>query len=243
MNSEEAKRILLAWRPDRDDAQAPDVIEALALSERDPDLRVWLKHHRAFQESLRRSFREAPAPLDLAAKILAQHRKTRFLNWRPSVTAWAAAAALALLLGLAAFWMRPAGEDSFATFRSRMVGKVLRQYTMDLTTNDLASIRRHHAAGNGPADYSLPPGLARLPALGAGLLSWQDRKVSMVCLNSTNDGALFLFVVDRASVRQPPERTLEFAPVKQLITASWSEGNRTYVLAMKGRKEDLRKYF
>ena len=184
MNSEEAKRILLAWRPDTADADDPDVAQALVQAGRDPVLRGWLEQHRAFQESMRRSFREAPVPPELAGKILAARMPRRSpIGWRRS-TALAAAAVLAFLLGMAALWMRPTGEGSFTTFRTRMVSKVLRQYPpMDLVTNDLTAIRHHQAARNAPADYRLPPGLAPLAVQGAGLLSWQDRKVSMVCLN------------------------------------------------------------
>jgi hypothetical protein len=69
-------------------------------------------------------------------------------------------------------------------------------------------------------------------------LSWQDRKVSMVCLDAGEQGTLFLFVVDRSSVKQAPVQR-EFAPVKELNTVSWSAGDRSYVLASSATKQWL----
>ena len=41
MNSEEAKQVLAIYRPGIDDPDAPDVVEALALAHRDPELGRW----------------------------------------------------------------------------------------------------------------------------------------------------------------------------------------------------------
>ena len=95
---------------------------------------------------------------------------------------------------------------------------------------------------NAPDDYVLPQKLDGLPALGAGVLSWQDRRVSMVCLDSGAQGTLLLFVVDGAAVKNAPVQR-EYAPVSELTTVSWSEGGRTYVLAGQGGKEALQRFF
>jgi hypothetical protein len=113
---------------------------------------------------------------------------------------------------------------------------------MDIVTNDMAQIRQFLATNNAPADYVLPQNLARLPAMGAGVLSWRDRRVSMVCLDSGAQGTVFLFVVDGSAVRGTP-RQREFAHVSELNTVSWTEGGKAYVLAGSGGKnllEELR---
>jgi hypothetical protein len=109
---------------------------------------------------------------------------------------------------------------------------------MDIMTNDMGYIRQFLDFQQAPSDYRLPAGLARLPAMGAGVLSWQDRKVSMVCLDSGTNGTLFLFVVDKSSMHNPPQKQIA-ATVKELETISWSEADRTYVLAGAGQKEWL----
>ena len=84
--------------------------------------------------------------------------------------------------------------------------------------------------------------LTRLPVIGAGVLSWQGRGVSMVCLDSTDAGTLFLFVLDQTSVKDPPPSNPEFVPVFEMMTASWTEGGKVYVLAGSGGMEALHRH-
>jgi hypothetical protein len=122
-----------------------------------------------------------------------------------------------------------------------MVRSVLRQYSMDLVTNDMTAIRQFLTGHQAPADYVLPPGLTSLPASGAGVLSWQGQRVAMVCLDSPDQGTLFLFVVDQSAVRPPPPRNPEYLQVSKLMTASWTRDGKTYVLAGSGGREGLQK--
>ena len=69
--------------------------------------------------------------------------------------------------------------------------------------------------------------------MGAGVLSWQDRRVSMVCIDSQTQGPLFLFVSDDPALRKAAGER-EFAPVSDLMTVSWTEDGMTYVLAGHG---------
>jgi hypothetical protein len=242
VNASEVKRILINWRPGHGEND-PLVDEALQEARRDPALRRWLERQTTFHREMRDAFLQIPVSPELKDQILARARTVRVTHWWQQPPWISAAAVIALLLGLAAFWLRPPPGPSFDTFRSRMVRTVLRQYSMDVETSDMTQIRRFHATNNAPSDYVLPQGLERLPALGAGLLSWQDRQVAMVCLGSTNNRTLFLFVVDRASVAKPPPATPEFVPVSKLMTASWTDGNKSYVLAVQGAKDSLQKFF
>ena len=113
---------------------------------------------------------------------------------------------------------------------------------MDIVTNDMSQVRRFLAGKAAPADYVLPPALTRLPVIGAGVLSWQGRGVSMVCLDSINAGTLFLFVLEESSVKDPPPKTPEFVPVFEMMTASWTEGGTVYVLAGSGGLEALHRH-
>ena len=242
MNPIEAKRILLAYRPGTADADDAEVAEALAEARRDPGLHEWALQQAAFQQSMRTTLREMPVPPELRERILARN-KVLTPRWWQRPSALAAAAAIALFLGLAWMLLQPATGHPFETYRDRMVRAVLRQYTMDIVTNDMAEVRKFLSTRNAPSDYVLPAGLARLPVSGAGILSWRDRRVAMVCLESTNQGTLFLFVVDRNSVDGAPGATRTFDQVSRLTTVSWSEGERTYVLAGNGSRETLLDYW
>jgi len=240
MNSANAKEILISCRPGTEDLAAPEAAAALEQARRDPDLQRWWERQQAFHERTRESFRTIHAPRSLHDQILA-HAKTITLPWWRRSVVWKAAAAIALLCVVVAVWQKAPSENSFQTFRSRVVRNVLRQYTMDIETNDMTHIRQFLATNNAPADYVLPQPLSSLPALGAGVLSWQNRSVSMICLDSGDQGTLFLFVVDRAAVRNAPAQP-EYAAVSELMTVSWSEGSKTYVLAGHGGKESLQRF-
>lgn len=243
MNSLEARQILLAWRPDRGDSHDPQVAEALTLVEKVPALKQWLEGHKAYQQTLARTFHDIPVPGDLRTRILAHSKIVRPALWwqRP---AWlASAAAVLLLLSLAVWWLRPVSEYSLDTFRSRMVTTVLRQYSMDIVTNDMTQVRTFLAGSKAPSDYVLPDKLSRLPVAGAGVLSWRDQRVSMICLDSPTNGTLFLFVVESASLGQPPPTQHDFQQVNKLMTVSWTEGQRTYVLAGNGGRQALEQHF
>lgn len=241
MNSADARKILIACRPGTDDLRTPEAMEALELVRHDPELLRWWEQQRAWHRGMQESFRAIPVPVGLHDHILARAKVIEIPWWRrPS--AWRAAAAIVLLGAVAVLWWKPSHENSFPTFRSRMVGNVLRQYTMGIVTNDMAQIRTYLATNQAPSDYILPPGLERLPALGAGVLGWQDRRASMVCLDSRSQGTLFLFIVDGTSMKGPPARP-EFAAVKELRTVSWSAGGKTYVLAGTGSQDWLQSFF
>ena len=107
MNNEEAKRVLLAYRPGLAVQDDPEVAEALALAQEDETLQGWLEQHEAFQEAVRSELRAMPVPRDLKARILTrQSRRKKIITpiWRPEFLL--AAACLALGLILSALWMR-----------------------------------------------------------------------------------------------------------------------------------------
>ena len=241
MTPHEAQQVLLSWRPGCGLERDPEVAEALECAQRDSALGCWLEEQKQFHRKMQASLREVPLPEGLAEHIATQSRSARLTapGWRWIIPLAAAAVLMVSLLG---WWLRPAPADSFPQFRDRMVRAVVRQYAMDIVSNDMTEIRRFLAQHQAPADYVLPQALARLPATGAGLLRWQDRRVSMVCLNSGEQGTLFLFIVDSAAVLKGPGQTPDFEPVSKLATASWSQGGKTYVLAGPGGVEFLGRY-
>lgn len=243
MNSIEAKKILSAHRPGREPARDAEVIAALEQTERDPALQQWWQQQQAFHVAMKHGFGQMPIPGDLRDRIRARAKIVAFPWWgRPTV--WAAAAAIILFVGITALrWNPPVGNGSFATFRSRMVRAVLTQYRMDIQTNDMAAIRQFLTTNNAPANYTLPPKLMQLPPIGAGILSWQASRVSMVCLDSRVQGTLFLFITDQSEVKDPPTAARDYVQENKLMTVSWKEGSKVYVLAGQGTRETLAQYF
>ena len=72
MNLNEAKTILLLYRPGTTDAEDPQIAEALALAKQSPELARWLAEQTARQTQLRGQFQQIPVPAGLQAQILAE---------------------------------------------------------------------------------------------------------------------------------------------------------------------------
>jgi hypothetical protein len=85
-------------------------------------------------------------------------------------------------------------------------------------------------------------GLERLQLTGGGRLTWRSNPVAMVCFDRGDKQMLFLFVMKRSAVKDPPPETPQLARVNQMVTASWSRGDNTYVLAGPEEADFLKKY-
>ena len=246
MNSAEAKKVLLLYRPGTADVADPQMAEALELAHRDPDLGRWFEQHRAFQKAMRAKFQQIEVPAHLKASLLiqgaAQPRIITPQAWWRSPVWLSAAAVVLLLLGLAGAWLKPRTPDRFANYQTRMVSQVLREYRMDLVTNDMRQIRQFMAQRGAPADYDVTQGLERLQLTGGGLLTWRSNPVAMVCFDRGDKQMLFLFVMKRSALKDPPPETPQLTRVREMLTASWTRGDKTYFLAGPEEGDFVRKY-
>jgi len=242
VTAQQAKQILVAYRPWTNDAEDPEVAEALMICQQDAELGKWFANHCAVQSAIRAQFQAAPVPEGLQQQIISEYKSWRPTVWwrRPAVLV--TTAAVLLLIAGSSLWFslphQPEQEVSFAAYRNRMVRTAVRNYGMDLESTDAAQIRAFLAARQVPSDYVLPKNLELTPTVGCGALSWQGKPVTMVCFRTgkpLSPGAksdLFLFVIDQKNLaEQPPANVTEFAGVSQLATASWSKGGKVYVLA------------
>ena len=250
MNHDEAKNILLLYRHGTTDADDPQIAGALALADRDQELKDWLVKHCARQYVLREHFRQVSAPAGLKEQILSeQAAQEKVIYWRPKF-ALAAVAVLFLLVALVPFlFSHRSYDDTLAIYQNQMAGAALRGYAMDLATNDPVQIRTYLAENHAPADFIWPETLKQANLAGCAVEGWQGAKVSMICFRTGNasvtDGqsGLWLFVVDRASVRGSPTGTSpQFSKVNRLATATWTQGDKLYLIATEGDELALKKY-
>lgn len=249
MNRDEAKNILLLHRPGTADDGDPQVAEALTLAKSDSELARWHEEHSARQNALRVKFREISVPEGLLEQIISEQKAAeRRKSWRRN--ALIAMAAVVGLVVLAVLWSpaRPA-DDTFAIYRSRMVSGALRGYSMDMVTNNPAAIRSYLAQKQAPADYVLPAPLQQAEVAGCAVQRWHGAKVAMICFRTGKplppgqQSDLWLFVVDRASVKNAPGTTLaQLAPENRMITAAWTQGGKLYLLGTAGSEQAIRQY-
>jgi hypothetical protein len=252
MTRQEAREILLLYRPDHPDPDDENFEEALELAKRDPELAAWFEQHCAAQKAFARAFRQIEVAEGLKEQILSE-RKARF-SPKLRRTAVALCAIAAIVVAVITMLPRspspgPASDGSFRGFREQMAGDVQRLYPrMDLMTNDLAELRQYLAQHRGHAEIAVPKPLVQAVPAGCAILSWQGKRVSMLCFNSSqNAGAavpdLYLLVIKRSDVKTPPENTQpEVKLVNGLATASWTAGENAYVLGGLRDEAFLKKY-
>lgn len=251
MNVNEAKTILLSYRPGSSDAEDPQVAAALALAKTDPELARWLEAHCARQQAIGEKFCQIIVPAGLKEQIISERaasNKAKF--WQPKPLA-AMLVALVLLLGvLAFFWLPKRGhDDPLVIYKNQMVSIALRGYGMDLLTNNPVPIRTYLAQIQAPSDYVLPAALQKTAVVGCAVESWQNAKVSMICFRTGKPLApgaqsdLWLFVADRASLKNPAGgESPQFSKVSRLITAIWTKGDKIYLLGTEGDEATIRQY-
>src|SRR3954465_13632730 len=237
MNSQQAREFLILYRSGDEQDGDPELAQALALAREDQQLAQWFRAHCALQEQLRAQFRNIQVPEGLKEQILSERKVQTSRSIARSSVLVMAVIVFAVLLAFFAVKNNPREDLSFSTFRHRMAGTVLRAYPkMDLYTNDLAQIRNYLAEHQGIGDYVLPDGLKKLSGTGCKVMQWHGRKVSMVCFNSGTNGKptfpdLFLFIIDRTSVVQAPaNHSPEWSKISKMVTASWTDNDKTYVL-------------
>lgn len=249
MNRDDAKTILLLYRPEAVDVVDPQVTEALALAKQDAELAGWFREYGTQQKILRGKFRQIQAPAGLKEQIISeQAAREKIVVWRRATALTALAAALVFLVTLAVFrFQPPVNDNTLALYRNRMVGTALRVYAMDLATDNPALIRNYLRQNHAPADFVLPKPLEKVATTGCAITSWQGAKVSMICfrtgkpLRPGEQSDLWLFVVDRSLVKNaPPPGPPQLAKVNQLITATWIQDDKLYVLGTEGDEQTIR---
>jgi hypothetical protein len=246
MNKDKAREILLLYRPGMGDEEDPEIAAALELAKADLELGAWFREQIAFHAAVGASLRQVEPPVGLKDRILAGQSGRNIIRvWWRNPAALAAAAVLVLLIGLTAFWFSPRGENNnFAAFRTRMARVALRDYNrMDLVSSDPKEIRKYLAGHSPNGDFVLPAGLKEVTPLGCAALRWHDRPVSMICFKRGANDLIWLFIVNRASVLDSPGATSpEVQALGKFMTASWTIGEKTYVLGVIGDEKELRRY-
>lgn len=231
MDKKEAKEILLRGRP-WSGHKSTEEQAAAKLAETDPELAQLKSQQEEFNARVRRELAGIPVPNGLRDQILARRKIVRAPIWRRPRQLLALAASILVLSSTLFYLIRTRENTSFTGFRDRMVGFAVREYRMDLLTQNFAELNGFLAAKGRPSIFTLAGGLARTPLKGGASLSWQGIPVSMVCFDWTAGETLYMFVIDQSGPK--PKGSLSaphFEAVKGLTTASWTDGNKAFLLA------------
>lgn len=241
MNNDEAKFILSAFRADGRDAAAPQMAEALAQAERDPELRRWLEHQRAFDRVVAGKLAAVAPPAGLREAILAGGRASqpRRAAWRNP--AWLAAAAVIALLALV-------GVQGLRSPAPGALAELAEFAAKDLA-DDHAS-HDGHPTGLGEVQASLAAASGSLAQAGFALdldelrrqrcraVKVGGREVFEVCFN--RDGAWYhLYVARRGDLA--PGADLATAEQGAYAAAAWADAKHIYALVGQGGAAALKR--
>jgi hypothetical protein len=254
MTYSEAKEVLKLYRPNTADSADPSFAEALAICEHDAELKKWFEEHCALYSAMRAKFKQIAVPEGLKEQIIAERKvhTSAVPVWQKAVLALGAVAAVVTIF-LQFHPFEPGERHDFAAYRDRVVGDTVRGYgMMDTNTSDVDAIRKFLAQKEDIADYDLPMNLQKnAKAAGCVAMKWQGKNVSMICfqtgrpLTRGHPSDLWLYVIDRSSASSPPSSAkpdLKVGPVPGVVTASWTVGNRSYVLATEGDQKFLEQF-
>ncbi len=247
MNSEQAKFILRAFRPDVDRKDAPEFAQAFDQLRQDDHLAQWVEREMAADVAIRKKLFEAVKfPPGLKERIAATGKVVRPAprSWwrRPALLALAASVILLLTFGVLNFSRDRSRAEVFAAFRESVVTAGQVKPHVSFMDSDLGRIREYLRSQSAPDDLALPAVLNQATIKGCRIFQWNGRTVSMVCLHLQVGGHVDLFVVrdvkwDQAGLGAEPL----LAQVGPMNTASWSKDGRTYILTAKATDEELRR--
>jgi hypothetical protein len=245
MNNQEAKLILQAYRLGGQDAANPQFQEALDQLKRDPELAEWFAQERAIETRVQAKIRDAlKPPAHLKADLLAQGGIVRPRRWwqQPKWLASAASVAVLGILGAIGSWR--AREPEIAAFRQAMVQNALQaKEHVSFETHNLTDIQRWLKDRHMDTTFDLPVALRDNQTEGCRVVEWNGHKVTLICYVFNGRDHLDLFVLDGVRFRGfTPSQTPQFAPANGLMTATWTQGRKTYLLAASGGEAVLRKY-
>jgi hypothetical protein len=248
MDNERAKIVLSAYRFHGADASDPVFAEALVQAERDPELALWFADERALDERMHAAVRSVRPPANLKAALLLAAKMSR----TPAPRAWgtragwlAAAAAIVLFGGIGFLALLPDSKPFTVASVTAEIGRLKREGRISLgaMVSDPEQIQRWLKEHDGPHDFAVPIGLTSQVPLGCQVLDINGNKVSLVCFRIEGGQIVHLLVMDSRRLADPPAIGKPFLLQEgDLAFATWSTGDRTYVIASRGPAESLRQW-
>ncbi len=243
MNTNEAKFILRARRPDGRDDEDPRFAEALDHARRDPELAAWLAREQTFDAAVVARLKEVQPPAGLRDSILAGARMAGRTPWWREARILAWAASVVLIFGLAAFWNagrageRP-GAEAFAL--GAMDDWMLDSHHMDI----LGGTGSLHAAVMNPQVRllgGLPLDMEAIRAGGCRVISIAGREVLEVCFYREGAGELHLYIARREDFGgRKFDPTPMFRERGILASVAWADERHAYVLVSDRGADALR---
>jgi len=246
VDKNEAKLVLQACRPDGQDDALPAFAEALALVERDPELKAWWEAQRAFDRAISAKLRDVAIPSDLRDTILASRKIEQMTPRFRLPYGFAVAAMIMICLGLGLYVSRPVNRTSpQVQIVSHDYAKGSIAFLEDDSTplgmlspdheKVVAWLKQQHSPLG-----TIPTKMENLPSVGCQTFHVQGHTVSLICFTMSGGGVCHLFTIEKRALADPPGTSPSFGREGSWTTASWSDANHTYMLAAQADPDTLR---
>lgn len=243
MNQQEAKFILGAYRPDGRDATDAMFAEALALAERNPELRQWLERQQIFDRAVAdRLFAIAP-PAELKPAILAGGRASRPLRKWWANPLWLAAAAIVLIASVGISLvpsMRGTGLSEFSAIALKDIVAAHDEHTG--SSAPLAGVQARLANARLPLLADAAIDLAELRRHNCRSVRFGGREIFELCFQ--RDGTWFhLYAARREdfSSGAPADAKALVSSVGGNASAVWADAKNVYALVTEAGEAALRR--
>ena len=245
MDNREAKFILGAYRPNGQDAGDPRFSEALEQARRDPILERWFLDSLAFDAAITEKLGAIEVPPDLRENILAGIKVSRHLS-SPFIK-WAIAAALISMAILGSLIWHETRSTHLAGWQNQalhVVSSLVRNHSsFDAQSHNADELLAWLRVNDAPAAQTLPQELEKLESLGCKTFSWNGIPVSVICFTRPDGGLIHLVATNAvAPIKRTTKGQPELVQQGQWATATWREGDKIYMLAMEGSRDQLRAY-
>ena len=242
MTTEEAKRILAAYRPGDQDRVESCFAEALQKIEKDPELARWFAQEREFNRAVAAHLGSVPVPFGLKTRILANvaPRAATKSRWMAPVAV--ATAALFLVAQLISVW-RGSGQyaPSLSDYKQEMISFVKLEPPLEMQSLKMGPIKQWIAERKAPL-ADIPPGIAAVETMGCRILSFRGHLVTLICFCHGQTVA-HLFTVDRATLPTLRPRNLPTLTSEgDWTVATWADQHYAYMLAVHDKPGVARRY-
>ena len=240
MDKKEAQFILSAYRPNARDAGDSQIEAALALVDRDPELKTWFGRELRQDQVIADKLRQIQPPAGLREQILAG------MNLVDSSPPWwrrppmlAIAASIIVVFGLFLSWNRPTYDSDFAELRANAVSYAAGFISLDFFAEHVSELSAWLTEQEAPATEDLAGRLASLSGIGCRTLSWGGKTVSLICLKG--ESTFHIFMIDREDVDDfPVSAEPQFWQMKSRTVAAWQDDERVFLLVTKAPPDAVR---
>lgn len=244
MNQQEAKFILGAFRPDGRDASDVMFAEALALVDRDPELRQWLERQRAFDRAVVARLGAIAPPAELRQAILTGARASRPRRpWWASPVWLGAAAAIVVIAAVSVSIIPAARRSGLAEFAAIAQKDIVAAHDEhNGFAAPLAGVQARLASARLPLLADAGIDLAELQRANCRSVRIGGREIFELCFQ--RDGTWFHLYAARREDFSPgavPEAKAWVAAAGSNAVAAWTDAKNIYALVTEAGEAALRR--